>query len=185
MTRRFILIAILVAALLMVAAPLLAGADPNLSFELDNDNNGKPDNWIVRGAAYRICYPTQFSAPHGNCLMVFPPSNQRAVVYGRYNSLFNIGTEEIGAILTTGTEARAEGLPGGRIAHGVMFRYPDRPNVSVYAYLPAGTYGWDNFSIGTTRNFPLTDDVLYGYVAHAGKGRAAVDAFVSIFLPSP
>ena len=157
--RLVILAGLVIAALTMAVLPSLA-ADPfdagNWSFEADNNSDGQPDKWNVKGDVVYLCdhgYPAS-----DDCMMVFLPSNKAAAVWQRFDGEHKITvvTEEGSKENLGNAQFMAKQLDSYRAHFGYQIVYPDGTTILLYDYFPGGTYG-------------VRSQVFYDYVSGWGK----------------
>ena len=186
-TRLIILTALMVVALFAAVIPALA--DPfdfyNLGHEFDDNGDGRPDKWHLKGDTVWVCdHGVPFAG--GPCLVVITPSGKVAALYQHRSDASGIlqegTTEYIGYAY-----AAAKRLGAERAYFGYIFHLSDGAKIKVYDNVPGGNY---NFMPHAFYDFfpssfePSAEPVAFtwGVLAIPGDGYYYIDTLEPFFF---
>ena len=185
LNRALILTAVLIVALFAAVIPALA-IDPltllNVSFMGDSNGDNIPDKWNVKGDVFRTCshpfYPVSTNDP---CMMVFPPSTERAMLWQHAPVKVGFIIIEEGQPAEIGRAwMGAKQLDTYRGYYGLRLDLGDGTMVTLYEEVPGGTYGFghhsfmDNLGSWAIDGF-YVPEATYGILMLPGDGYLGLD----------
>ena len=139
-TRLIVLTVVVMMALFVAVIPTFANHIINdvWSFEKDGNNDGEPDYWDLVGDAYWVCLDRMLY--DGYCGVVFPPSDEVAIVYAGMDESGDFVTNEEGVPNFFQILAIAHNLDYGRVFIGELFVLSNGDEILIYSPISGGTW---------------------------------------------